>query len=396
VQMNISFYRTLAKNTTFWIISLSHLLTHVFDLMNVSLIPTFTDEFSITLVQAGLLVTLPLLASIASSLLSGIVMSKFSLKPLMIVSLSLMGVAALLVSITPNFLMLVVYLSLLTFGSRLYCPPALSIVSESCEDCERNRGKTVGFHVSIVMVGIAFGPIGLGFLTLYADWRLAYLLWAIPLFVSAVAVAKMNLDLLTEREAPELMEGDDTSCNLSSVVTTGFIVLLIALGFRSMGVQGISTFMTTYFVAEKDLSQSLASILFGAGRAVGILGVSVGGALSDTLGKRRWITITWTASLVSLLAFSQAPSMPLLILFFVLYQSFNSSSTAPVMSLVASFTSKRRRGLGYMLYFFSSSVMGAFAPIMTAQIITVFGVGYIFPFVLIVLGAAILLIQQSG
>jgi FSR family fosmidomycin resistance protein-like MFS transporter len=396
LRINVPFYRTLARNPNFWIISLSHLLTHVFDLMNVALIPVFTDEFGITLVQAGWLVTLPLLASMASSLLSGIVMSKFSLKPLMIVSLSLMGVAALLISGTPNFLMLALYLSLLTFASRLYCPPALSIVSESCEDCERNRGKTVGFHVSIVMLGIAFGPIGLGFITLHADWRLSYLMWAIPLFVSAVPIARMNLDILMEREANEATEEEGKSLTITPIVTTGFILLLITLGFRSMGLQGISTFMTTYFVAEKGLSQSIASMLFGAGRACGIIGVSVGGALSDTMGEKRWITITWTASLLSLLAFSQAPSMPLLILFFVLYQIFNSGSIAPVMSLVASFTSKSRRGLGYMLYFFSSSIMGAFSPIVTAQIITGFGVGYIFPFVLIVLGAAILLIQRSG
>lgn len=362
--------------------------------MNVALIPVFTEEFNITLLQAGLLVTVPLLASMASSLLSGIVMSKFSYKPLMVVSLSMMGVSALLVSVTPNFLMLMLHLSLLTFASRLYCPPALSIVSESCEDCEQNRGKTVGFHVSIVMLGIAFGPLVLGFTTLHANWRLSYLIWAIPLFLSAVPVARMKVDLLKEREEKEGTEGESKSLKIS-VVKAGFILLLITLGFRSMGVQGISTFMTTYFVAEKGLSQSIASMLFGAGRAFGIIGVSVGGALSDKMGEKQWITITWTASLLSLLAFSLAPSIPLLILFFVLYQIFNSSSIAPVMSLVASFTSKSRRGLGYMLYFFSSSLMGAFSPIVTAQIITVFGVWYIFPFVLIVLGSAILLVQLS-
>jgi MFS family permease len=145
LRINLQFYLDLARNTNFWVISLSHLFTHVFDLMNLALIPVFIEEFSITLVQAGFLVTLPLLASMVSSILSGIIMSKFSYKPLMILSLSMMGFSALLVSVTPNFLMLMLYLSLLTFASRLYCPAALSIVSESCEDCELNRGKNRRF-----------------------------------------------------------------------------------------------------------------------------------------------------------------------------------------------------------------------------------------------------------
>ena len=390
MRINLQFYMDLARNTNFWVISLSHLFTHVFDLMNLALIPVFIEEFSITLVQAGFLVTLPLLASMVSSILSGIIMSKFSYKPLMILSLSMMGFSALLVSVTPNFLMLVLYLSLLTFASRLYCPAALSIVSESCEDCELNRGKTVGFHVSVVMLGIASGPIFLGFIILHFAWRLSYLIWAIPLFLSAVPVARMKVDLLKEREDKE-----GASLRITSVMKAGFILLLISLGFKSMGVQGLSTFMTTYFVTEKGLSKSLSSILYGFGQAFGIIGVSGGGALSDKMGEKRWVTITWTASLLSLLAFSLAPSIPILVLFFVLYRIFNSGSIAPVMSLVARFTSKSRRGLGYMLYFFSSSLMGAFSPIVTAQIIEVFGVWYIFPFVLIMLGFAILMVQLS-
>lgn len=390
LRINLHFYINIARNTNFWIISLSHLFTHVFDLVNLALIPIFIEEFNINPLQAGLLVTLPLLASMVSSFLSGIVMSKIGHKPLMILSLSMMGVSALLVSLTPNFLMLMLYLSLLTFASRLYCPPALSIISESCEDCELDRGKTVGFHVSVVMLGIASGPIFLGFIILHFAWRLLYVIFAIPLFLSAVPVTRMKVDLLNE-EKDEGGEGE--AIKITSVMKTSFILLLISLGFRSMGIQGVSTFMTTYFVFEKGLSKSISSILYGVGGAFGIIGVSAGGAISDKMGEKRWITITWTASLLSLLVFSLAPSMPILILFFVLYRIFSSGSIAPVMSLVARFTSKSRRGIGYMLYFFSSSLMSAFSPIVTARIIELFGIWYIFPFALIILGFAILMVQ---
>lgn len=389
------FYTVLARNLNFWIVSLSHLFTHIFDLMNLALIPIFIEEFSITTMQAGMLVTLPILVNMVSSVISGIIMSKWGYKPLMITSLFMMGGFALLVSATKSFLMLMFDLSILTFASRLYCPAALSIVSESCEDCAQDRGKTVGFHVSIVMLGIASGPIFLGLLILHFAWRLAYLVLAMPLFLSVVPVAMMRRGPVERRDEEVNVVMKNGFIKVTSFITLGFILLLIALGFRSIGIQGVSTFMTTYFTTEKGLSKSLSSILYGVGSAFGIIGVSFGGVLSDRMGEKHWITITWTAGLLALLAFSLAPSIESLILFFILYRIFNSGSIAPVMSLVARFTSKSRRGLGYMLYFFSSNLMSAFSPIIAAQIIEVYGIWYIFPFALIMLGSAIPVIQKA-
>jgi len=390
----LSFYTTLARNVNFWIVSLSHLFTHVFDLMNMALIPMFIEEFGITTMQAGMLVTLPMLVSMVSSVISGMILSKWSHKPLMIISLLMMGSSALLVTTTQGFLMLVLDLSLLTFASRLYCPAALSIVSESCEDCAQDRGKTVGFHVSIVMLGIASGPIFLGLIILHFAWRLAYLIFAIPLFLSVIPVAMIGREPVEKGEEVNTVRENGT-VKVKSFITLGFILLLLALGFRSIGIQGVSTFMTTYFTTEKGLSKSISSILYGVGSAFSIIGVSFGGILSDRIGEKRWITITWTAGLLALLAFSLAPSIESLVLFFILYRIFNSGSIAPVMSLVARFTSKSRRGLGYMLYFFSSNLMSAFSPIIAAQIIEVFGIWYIFPSALIMLGFAILVIQKA-
>jgi MFS family permease len=390
LSVDASFYINIAGNKDFWIVSLSHLFTHVFDMMNLALIPSFVEEFGVSSLQAGLLVTLSLLAKMVSSFLSGVILSKFGHKPLMILSLLMMGGSALLVSVTPNFFLLTLYLSLLTFASRLYCPPALSIISESCEDCRLNRGKTIGFHVSVVMLGIASGPIILGLIILHFAWRISYLVFAIPLFLSAIPVARMKVNLPNKGEDEE--ENVATK-KITSMIKTSFILLLVSLGVKSMGIQGVSTFMTTFLVNEKGLSKSISSILYGAGGAFGIIGVSAGGAISDKIGEKRWITITWTAALLSLLAFSLAPSLPILILFFVTYNIFNSGSTAPTMSLIARFTSKSHRGLGYMLYFFSSSLLSAFSPIVTAHIIQSYSIQYIFPFALTTLIFAIILVQ---
>lgn len=376
-------------------ISLSHMFTHVFDMMNLALIPVFIDEFGLTTMQAGMLATIFLLASTVSSVISGVLISKLGYKPIMVSSLIIMGISSILVSRVNSYLMLIVDLSLMIFASRLFCPPALSIVSESCDNCEQDRGKTVGFHVSIVMIGIASGPIFLGLLMYHFAWRLAYLVLAVPLFLSIIPIAAMKMTSLNT-EGDKKNESEKSQIGkLPSFISLAFVLTLIALGFRSIGLQGISTFMTTYLTAEKGLSTSLSSIFYGVGSGVGIIGVSLGGILSDKIGEKRWITITWIGGIISLLAFSISPSIGALAFFYILYRIFNSGSTAPVMSLVASFTSKNRRGLGYTLYFFSTSLMSAFSPLVSAKIIDALGIWYIFPFTLIMLTFSILVIQKA-
>jgi MFS family permease len=371
------------------------MFTHVFDMMNLALIPVFTNEFGLTTMQAGMLSTIFIISSMVASVSSGVLVNKFGDKPVMITSLLVMSISSILASRANTYLMLVVDLSLLYFASRLFCPPALSIVSESCDNCELDRGKTVGFHVSIVSIGIAFGPIFLGLLMQYYTWRLAYLLLAVPVFFSIFPIASMKMPSSEQKMTEGLDIEKSQPSKLSAFLTLGFILTLFALGVRSVGLQGVSTFMTTYLTAEKGLSTSLSSIFYGIGSGVGIIGVSLGGILSDKIGEKRWITLTWIGGILSLLAFSVSPSVSALAFFYILYRIFNSGSTAPVMSLVASFTSKKRRSLGYTLYFFSSSLMSAFSPLISARIIDMFGIWYIFPFALVMLSVSILLIQKA-
>jgi MFS family permease len=371
------------------------MFTHVYDMLNLALIPVFTNEFGLTTIQAGMLSTVFIIASMIGSLSSGFLVDRFGDKPVMMASLVMISVSSVIVSRTNSFNMLMADLFLLYFASRLFCPPALSIVSESCDECNVDRGKTVGFHVSIVSLGVALGPIFLGLLMRSYDWRLAYLILAMPILLSIIPIATTRMPTQKQETVEENVTEDTPKGRLPAYLTVGFILTLSALGVRSIGLQGVSTFITTYLTAEKGLSSSLSSILFGVSSAIAILGVALGGLMSDKIGEKRWITVAWVGAIISLLAVSLSPSVGVLVVFFIMYNLFNSGSTAPVMSLVAKFTSQSKRNKGYTLYFFSSSLMSAFSPLVSARIIDIFGIWYIFPFALVMLAIAILLIQKA-
>ncbi|MCW4012772.1 MAG: MFS transporter [Candidatus Bathyarchaeota archaeon] len=370
------------------------MFTHVYDMLNLALIPVFTSEFGLTTIQAGMLSTVFIIASMIGSLSSGFLVDRFGDKPVMMASLVMISASSIIVSRTNSFNMLMADLFLLYFASRLFCPPALSIVSESCDECNVDRGKTVGFHVSIVSLGVALGPIFLGLLMRSYDWRLAYLILAVPILLSMIPIATTRMPT-QKQETIEEVTDETPKGRLPDYLTIGFILTLSALGVRSIGLQGVSTFITTYLTAEKGLSSSLSSILFGVSNAIAILGVALGGLMSDKIGEKRWITVAWVGAIISLLAVSLSPSVGLLVVFFIMYSLFNSGSTAPVMSLVARFTSQSKRNKGYTMYFFSSSLMSAFSPLVSARIIDISGIWYIFPFALVMLAIAILLIQKA-
>lgn len=73
------------------------------------------------------------------------------------------------------------------------------------------------------MLGIASGPIFLGFIILHFAWRLLYLIFAIPLFLSAVPVTRMKVDLLNEEKDKG---GEGEAIKITSVMKTSFILLL--------------------------------------------------------------------------------------------------------------------------------------------------------------------------
>jgi MFS family permease len=371
------------------------MFTHIFDLINLALIPVFIKEFRLTTIQAGILATILILVGMISSVTSGVLTSKLGYKSILVSSLTIMGISSILVSRADSYFVLIADLSILSFASSLFCPPALSIVSESCANCEEDRGKTIGFHVSIVTIGISLGPILLGILMYHFLWRLAYLVLAVPLFLSVFPLVALRLTFSSmERDSKNETE-EDRFAKASSFISLGFILTLVALGLRSMGIDGVSTFMTTYLTTEKGLSDSFSSIFYGVGSGLGIIGISLGGILSDKIGEKRGITITWMGGLISLLLFSLSPSIGALLFFYILYGIFSSGSTAPLMSLVARLTSKNRRSLGYMLYFFSTSLMSGFSPLVSAKIIEALGIWYIFPFALIMLAFSILVIQKG-
>lgn len=380
----------LARRSDWWLLSVctvTHIFVHVFTMMYTALIPVFMRDFNLTIHEAGLLVSVPQLISIMLSLPYGFIADRVDPRKLMAASLLVAGFSGLLASHSQGFIMLLASATLVSFSSTVYHPPALKVLSENFMG--ERQSRVLGIHGAGGTTGVAIGPITLGLMLEGFGWRFAYMVWGLPVLLSALltfslpyggAVEKPQNDISVasgDRRAKSENHGDENSEKYDRA--RGYMLLLLATGINSVGQQALSTYMTTYLVSARKFSEANASLLFGLSPFIGIIGSLAGGYFGGKIGNKHWITIAYvgTAFSHSAIWFGSpwiiAPS-------YLMGGFFGGSTLAPSTTLVARYSSRERRGLAYTIFMLSPSIVGSVSPLIAAWLVEEHGFTGLFPF----------------
>lgn len=381
----------------FSIVWTSHMLIEVFLLMHPALVPVFMKEFGLSVFEAGMIITVPSVCRLFFVLPTGILADKFGPRSLVILSMLVAGFAGILVSQSMTVSFLVVSLSLIMISVTLYHPPGLSILGRLFGN-PKERNMAIGFHGTSGCIGQSLGTISLGLLLLQYGWRSCYLLFSVPLLAWTVILAKTKILKLSgkpdenSRSSERSTEDRCEPRNIPrSFKTQGFLILLATMGLNALANGSVGTFMTTYMTTQEHLTVETASIIFGAGPLMGIIGSLLGGYLSSKLGERNALSLTYIGQVVFLLGLITIASIPLAMLSFLIFQMFSASMWTPASSIVASLTDRSIGGRAYSLYFLSSDAFGATSPLIAAALITVFSIYTPFFFAIILLASNALL-----
>lgn len=141
-------------------------------------------------------------------------------------------------------------------------------------------------------------------------------------------------------------------------IERGYLLLLIAMAINSIGQQALSTYMTTYLVFIRRLSESSASLLFGLNPFIGMLGSLAGGYFSSKLGGKRWLSIAYVSRIFIYSGIWLSP-LWMLVPIYLLGGFFGGSALPASTTLVASYTPERRRGLAYTVFMLLPSLVGS-------------------------------------
>jgi MFS family permease len=376
----------------------SHMLIEVFLLMHPALVPVFREEFGLSVFQAGLIITVPSLCRLIFTLPAGIFADKFGQRRLVILSVLISGLAALLVSQSTTASLLVFSLSLIMISVTLYHPPGLSILRELFSD-PKERSTAIGLHGASGCIGQSLGTVSLGLLLLQFGWRSCYLLFALPLLAWAVILGTriQQLPKKPSENRRDPTSADDESVHhgprKSSLITVGFIVLMASMGLNALANGSVGAFMTTYMTSQQHLTVEVASIIFGAGPLVGIVGSLLGGYMSSRLGEKNCLVLVYVGQATFLLGLIAFPLTSLAVFSFFVYQLFSNAMWTPAFSMVASLTDASSGGRAYSLYFLSSDGPGAVSPLIAALLITNFSIVFPFGFAIILLASNVLLVR---
>jgi len=373
-----------------WMICTTHMFIEVYLLMQVALIPVIVHEFQLSLVEASLVATVPNFVALLMNIPSGFLADRFSPKHLLFASMMVEGLSGFLISQTNNFWVILVELSILKISSPLYHISGLSQISRFAR--YEKIGRSIGFHNALGNLGTAAGLISLTVFLSTLGWRWTYLFWSVPIGVWGFVILA-SLQFGNKRVEENVNEHSGGLARWSLLFSSGFLIILTVVGVREVGNAGSSTFMTTYFVDSRGLSEAAASLIFGLGPFIGIVGSLIGGYLCERMGAKNALSWVTLFGVISLFVLSLLSQLELLVLVFLLYSFFGSAVWAPMNTIVAGVTPEAERGLGYSFYFFVEGLLSAIIPTLAAWVIELTNIWFIFPFSLIFFTTSLVVLQ---
>ena len=373
-----------------WMICVTHMFLETYLLVQVALIPVITREFQLSLLEASLVATVPSLFTLLMNIPSGFLADRFSTNHLLFASMLIEGLSALLISQTYNFWMLVLGVSLMKIASRIYHISGLSQISRFAKP--ERMGRSIGFQNALGSLGSAAGVVSLAVFLSTLGWRWSYLFWAFPILIWGFILLR-SPQLKTKPTDKTEIEKQERLMKLSLIFSAPLLIFLVAIGIREVGSTGISTFMTTYFVSTRGLSESTASLIFGLGPFMGIVGSLAGGYMTERTGAKKALSWAVLGCVVSLSILSLMTHVYLLVLAYLVYALFGNSLWSPMNTIVAAITPESERGLSYSIYFFTEGLIASFTPTLVAGVIELSDVWFVFPFSIIFMIMGLIILQ---
>ncbi len=250
----------------------THFLIHVLSQLLPAVLPVIRSEMGLTLTQASLLISIPLMVQVFAYLPVGFASRKNGTF-LLTLSLVLTAVGAVIIPLASSYGIILLGFGLLGLGQTMYHPPAFQIAGET----EPSRlGLVMGVQMAGGSLGSAVGPITLGIILFAWGWRAGFYIWVPLILLGTVYVFYFMHRTLK----PKVVDTSQASLgNVSRfLLNRGFLMVVTISAIIEASSMILLTYLTSYLTAVLGLSASLASLIFGFGALLGIAGSLLGGS----------------------------------------------------------------------------------------------------------------------
>jgi FSR family fosmidomycin resistance protein-like MFS transporter len=278
------------------LLSLGHLVVDLYPPFLAALLPLLIERLGLSLTLASLLASLLMLSASLSQPLFGILSDRIGGKNLMFWGSIMAAVGMSFIGLLPSYASLIPFLVFGGLGVACFHPQAAALAAHF-------SGPRKGLGVSLFMVGgnvgYGLGPMVILAIVLALDLKKSYLA-LLPAVIFALLLARYlpKSGLPVPAGRVEAMETNPVRLK----EWAPFSVLWLVVWLRSAAILSLTTFLPT-LQTMRGLSLAAGGSSFTVFMICGALGGLVGGSLSDRVGRKTMVILSFFLVIPAFYAF---------------------------------------------------------------------------------------------
>ncbi|WP_321469490.1 MFS transporter [Halarcobacter sp.] len=323
-----------------------------------AILPTLKEVFHISVLEINLLLSGMLFVLMIATPFYIPISNRFGKKNIMIFCTFFLFLSVLLSSITSNFYVLLFS----RFLQGVFVPGITAIMLSYVQEIypKNHRGLGMGIYMAATSFGAVMGRLLAGWITFLYSWRIAFLVFAILLFIAFFAMIFALPVNKTEIANKRVINKDALFNFLSNIKILSVLIIPTVVFFSFMA---ISTFATYHLAQEPfNLDASQLGNIF----LVLLLGVIISpfaGRYSDIIGRLRIIYLGIAILILGIfLTLSQSISLVIAGLGLVTMGMFSVQSVTPTYLGELVPENKATISILYQSFFYLGGCLGTFLP----------------------------------
>ncbi len=360
-------------------VSLAHALVHALELTYAALLLRIGDDFDLGKFALGIIAQVAAFAFGASALPGGALVDRLGTQRVLYFCFLGAAGGAVLVGLSPNAVLLGVFLALLGLAIGLYHPAGLSLIAQGATQ----RGIALGYHGVAGNIGVALAPaIAVGFSAAFG-WRSAYFFLAALALILAVVLRLIRLPTPVAATPAPTAARAAPDPRPRVVALLPLLLVYVAYLLNGFIYRGSITFLPTHIEEQVHVSflgidqETLSGYLTTVALLMGSVGQYVGGSLSQRYALERLLPPIALTLVPALLLMGVSGGLALVALSGV-FIFFNFSAQPLYNGLIADYSPEQALGRSYGISFFASFALGSSAATFSGFFAQRFGTGSVF------------------
>ena len=252
------------------------------------------------------------------------------------------GISLLLMTLSHNYFMLVLFFIGVRIGTSVYHPVGISWISSTFTG--RKLDRAMGIQSAFGDIGVLAAFISTGFLAQYFGWQVPLLLWGV------LNLAAVGIGLSFSKGTSESVQPPPEEERVSWLETIGKLkafMPVIILGGMAWGVT--LGYAPSLFNHKLGISMSGTGIILSCWIAAGTVSSFLYGRISDLLGRHLTITIAYIIVVIMSFILGFSGNTYLTIAAFVVYGMALFVTYPAILSFVGSTVDEKNRTAAFSL-----------------------------------------------